>query len=314
MLRVLFAIVMILASGYSHALQPVEVLSITLSNDEEFRLGHVILEECSELTGASQNSLSLTVKVDPEGRYFTEQTSRDQAVLESSMYIDLNAWRRTHPDVFEPGPLNGLFGALGLADARSITTSIDAERDDRSLVIEWDRRKDDGVTQRVEFAKLSESSADSIEWWDVHGVGLEWCIRAVARIGFEISEPDPAASKYQRFDRYTRARSTLIRSLARAEQGMSLCITEEHELAVVVEFESVIKTGSIQKALDRLLVDDAKWLLDGEWSVRQVPALVVGAAEFAPELVVGQVGSTPVLIASLRQGQAQAVAGAMQSK
>lgn len=314
MLRVSIAIVFVLASGLSQARQAVEILSITLSNDEEFRLGHVILEECSELAGASQKSSSLTVRVDPEGRYFSEQKSRDQAVLESSMYIDLNAWRRTHPDAFMPGPLNGLFGALGLADARSITTSIDAEQDDRSLVIEWDRRKDDGVTQRVEFAKLIESSADSIEWWDVHGVGLEWCVRAVARIGFEISEPDPAASKHQRFDRYTRARSTLIRSLARAEQGMSLCITEEHDLAAVIEFESVIKTGSIQKALDRLLVDDAKWLLDGEWSVRQVPALVVGAAEFAPELVVGQVGSTPVLIASLRQGQAQAVAGAMQSK
>ncbi|PHQ82948.1 MAG: hypothetical protein COB69_00015 [Phycisphaera sp.] len=225
-----------------------------------------------------------------------------------TLAVNVNAWRRASPDDFVPGPMNAVLGALGLADARTIRIVVQ----DGELGAKWERRKDDGAQQRVVVAKLEPtSSAKDPERWVLQGVGLDWCIRAASRITIELDDDESSATSWQRYDLYIRARSTLVRSLARATERISLCVTEDLEYAIVVEFERVIKPGSLRRAVDRLVAKNGIWDSQEEWVSRELPRITVRGAEFVPAVRVGRVGEKAVVVVAMSEADAQAVADSL---
>ena len=272
------------------------------------------LGELAELVWLDESPQdTLVIRASAGSGYTYESEASAEGDHTEAVSIDVNTWRSLRPDDFVPGPANGVLGAVGLADARSITLSFEGDAVEREFVVQWDRRKDDGVLQRHTVANVVQRDSDSdLEVWELQEISLDWCLRAVARIGIELTDSDTDISSWQRYDRYTRARSSLIRSLSRATTRIAVGVTTDGQIAGIVEFDSAIKPHSVQRAVDRLVLVGDEWLIEEGFKNRTLPGWSFREQRVVPFVCVGQSDEGVVVVIATSVEGAGAVLSSMQ--
>ena len=305
MTRLLTGLAFLLASYSAQAQQPAQIVSLSLDEHAETYFESLASEVGCGIWNIGIARGDLAILLDRSARYSFVEGDAKRADVPVTLAVDVNAWRRAGPDDFEPGPMNAVLGAVGLADARTIRLIV---KDGTDLLAMWDRRKDDGIERHAVVARLDPSRSDSThERWVLQGVGLDWCIRAASRITIELNDDESTETSWQRYGRYIRARSTLVSSLSRATERLSLCVTEGLRYAFVLEFDRSIKLGSLQRAADRLVVENGSWESQGQWISRVMPRVRVRGVELAPAVCIGRVGEKSIVVAALSTEDAHAV-------
>jgi hypothetical protein len=315
MLRLIPAIMVVLLTNSAFSQQQADIIRLDVPQDGQLYLESLLSSECRSIVGEENRVDNLSVQVNSLGEYRFNASSVQTESTRVSLSIHVNEWRRLHPDSFVPGPVNGVLGAVGLADARTIFLIVEEGKLGPELIASWNRRKDDGSDHRVVVASCTLHDSNSgIERWEFKGIGFDWYMRAAARIWYEIDDSDPTRTKWQLYDRYIRARSTLVASLARATERISLCITPELEYALVIQFEAVIKPDSVRRAVDRFIGNGENWNTDEQWAWRLLPSITLDHAELRPEIRVGIVDSKPAIVLAIRPEHSMAVADALNHK
>lgn len=224
---------------------------------------------------------------------------------EALIELELNAWRSESPDDFVPGPMNGILGSVGLADARTIHVAIQGD----DLTINWERRMQAEGLQTIVLAKRKEVLNTSLEEWEFLGIGPGLVARALARMWFATDHSGNTLSSWTRFDRYARGRSSLIASLDRACDYVSFAVTEDGAVGVVFEFDSAVSLLSLMRAIDRVVPTEGAWTKTAMGSYRVFGEIAVRGYAYEPVAVVGQIRKKPAVVLGLKLEHAVGVYG-----
>ncbi|RNC81511.1 MAG: hypothetical protein ED559_06885 [Phycisphaera sp.] len=231
------------------------------------------------------------------------EESAEEALIE----FDLNTWRSAAPDDFVPGPMNDILGAVGLADARTLGVFILGDE----LRILWDRRMRAEGKQVFVIASRQSAVGIGYEEWILAGVKPGRIVRALARMWFAIDQSDHSVSSWAGFDRYARSRSSLLASVDRACDSVSLVVTGDGVLGLVIEFERGVKLESLARAVDHVVPTEPVWTETAKRNHRVLGAVLIRGTEYEPAAVVGHVSEKPAVVLGLRAEDAIRVYGSL---
>lgn len=163
--------------------------------------------------------------------------------------LDVNGWRRADPDRFEPGPMNALLGAFGVADARRIRIAVSGER----IVARWERRRDDPATgPRPEQVLAHRTEVGKSEVWVIQGLGLGGFIAGAAQAGLALEPGERSPSDRAFADAWLRGRGELLRSLDRAAVRTELVITPDLLVGLAFRFDPAVRAESLTRSSLRI--------------------------------------------------------------
>ncbi|MCA9272666.1 MAG: hypothetical protein KDA31_06445 [Phycisphaerales bacterium] len=273
------AVLVGLLTGTAQGQDLLPILSVRLAQNESQRSR--LVELIGRITSDSSKSLEIDID-EITGEYIVGATL-EPASRSAEIQVSVNAWRSVDPDAFEPGPMNALLGAFGLADARTIRVHID-ESGDR-LVARWDRRRDDPATTPVHETELAIRLVDesAVEHWRVEGLGVGRFIVGALRAGLAIEEGERSPSDRAFAEGWLRSRSTLLNSLERASVGTEVVITQDLHSAFVFRFDPAIKVESLGRASLRIVPNG-------------IPPVMIRDRALAPEFAVAQAESGAVVV------------------
>lgn len=189
--------------------------------------------------------------------------------------VELNSWRRADPDAFVPGPMNALFGAFGLADAREVSVRVTREG---LVVARWDRRSEDPARapMREEVVARLETDPSGCEVWTFGPMGIGAFVARAVHAGLAIEEGERSPSDWAFAGAWVRGRSELLRSLSRSTTRSAAVITPGLEAALVFWFDPAVKATSLERAAARVVPDGIPEVLVGGKSIRPAYAVAEG--------------------------------------
>lgn len=277
--------------------EPVPILTLRFASAE--RTKPRLVELASRLASESGDGVGLTC--DPATTSYTvsqsEEELHDGNLAE--LVLSVNEWRLADPDAFEPGPMNGLLGAVGVADARTIRVVVD-EPGDR-FVIRWDRREEDPDANFVHeqlIANRIDEDDSNLERWAIEEIGIGRFIAGACRVGFAIEEGQRTPSDIAFGTSWLSGRNALLHSLDRSTAGAEIVITDDLRSAVVFRFDPAIKATSLQRASLRVVPEG-------------IPEVEIHGKVAKPKFAVAEGDSGAVVVLAPTQGDLDDVLEAM---
>lgn len=188
-------------------------------------------------------------------REYASQPAREPAAdgALAEFRVDLNVWRGRDPDRFEPGPMNALLGAFGVADARWVDVDVSADR----VVARWERRQDDpSQVPAMEIVIAERTEREGLEVWAIEGLGIGGFVGGAFRAGLALEPGERAPSDWTFGDAWLRGRAELLRSLDRATARTELIVTDHLHTAVVFWFDPAIRAASLERSALRIVPEE----------------------------------------------------------
>lgn len=262
------------------AQQPVPVASLWAKADEADRPWLVHL-----LDGLTPDTdVGVVCWYDPVGRSYglDDLAPEPDPGAWAGARVELNAWRRADPGAFVPGPMNAIFGAFGLADAREVSVRVTREG---SVIARWVRRSEDPerAPLREEVIARLESDPSGCEVWVFGPAGIGAFVAGAVRAGLAIEEGERSPSDWAFVGAWVRGRSELLRSLSRSTTRSAAVITPGLEAALVFWFDPAVKAASLERAAARIVPGGIPEVIVRGRSVR--PAYAVAEGESGAAVV-----------------------------
>ena len=261
-------------TGLAFGQEPTPILTVQVAKAPESTDQLVEQPRLVEFIGRLASGQGMTLIYDPGGDSYTTKPEPDQPTGLAAIELDANAWRGVDPDVFVPGPMNALLGAIGLADVRKVVVVVDGEGE--RVIARWDRRQEDPRTTPLHerlLATKSDESTSKAEVWEVEGLGIGRFVVGALQAGLALEEGERKPSDWAFGDFWLRGRSTLLNSLERASLGAQIVITSDLRPGVVFRFDRAIKAESIERASLRIVPNG-------------IPGVTIHGRTLTPEFVV----------------------------
>lgn len=268
--------------------EPVPILTLRFASAE--RSKPRLVELASRLASESGDGVVLTC--DPSTKAYAVSQSEEELPDGNlgELVLSANEWRFADPDAFEPGSMNGLLGAVGVADARTIRVVVD-EPGDR-FVIRWDRREEDPDANLVHeqlIASRIEGDDPSFERWAIEEIGIGRFIAGACRVGVAIEDGQRTPSDIAFGTSWLSGRNALLHSLDRSTAGAEIVITDNLRSAVVFRFDPAIKATSLRRASLRVVPEG-------------IPEVEIHGKVAQPKFAVAQGKSGAVVVLAPTQG------------